>query len=111
MRVTSIPFDYAHVQSFAYAIPFLVNKIYGFADIKVRIREIPVLDKLQYLHVLLSSVLPVVKQIHREQCFEVELEKKLRGKMYFKVYLGLLAALNRRWYLTVLYFFLECTSI
>ncbi|BAT95066.1 hypothetical protein VIGAN_08172800 [Vigna angularis var. angularis] len=48
-------------------------------SIKVRIRETPVLDKLQYLHVLLSSVLPVVKQIHREQCFEVELEKKLRG--------------------------------
>ncbi|CAJ2628716.1 unnamed protein product [Trifolium pratense] len=48
-------------------------------SIKVRIREIPVLDKLQYLHVLLSSVLPVVKQIHHEQCFEVELEKKLRG--------------------------------
>ncbi|GAU29348.1 hypothetical protein TSUD_31540 [Trifolium subterraneum] len=56
-----------------------VSKISGFADIKVRIREIPVLDKLQYLHVLLSSVLPVVKQIHNEQCFEVELEKKLRG--------------------------------
>lgn len=36
---------------------------------------------------LLSSVLPVVKQIHREQCFEVELEKKLRGKSHFKVYL------------------------
>jgi len=32
-------------------------------------------------------VLPVVKQIHREQCFEVELEKKLRGKVHFKVYL------------------------
>ncbi|KAK2456570.1 lysine-specific demethylase JMJ25 [Trifolium repens] len=48
-------------------------------SIKVRIREIPVLDKLQYLHVLLSSVLPVVKQIHHDQCFEVELEKKLRG--------------------------------
>lgn len=48
---------------------------------QVRIREIPVLDKLQYLHRLLSSVLPIVKQIHQEQCFEVELEKKLRGKM------------------------------
>uniref|UniRef100_A0A5B7A1W7 Putative lysine-specific demethylase JMJ25 isoform X1 n=1 Tax=Davidia involucrata TaxID=16924 RepID=A0A5B7A1W7_DAVIN len=47
--------------------------------IKVRIREIPVQDKLQYLHCLLSSVLPVVNQIHREQCFEVELEKRLRG--------------------------------
>lgn len=42
----------------------------------------PVLEKLQYLHVLLSSVLPVVKQIHHEQCYEVELEKKLRGKMH-----------------------------
>ncbi|KAK4273449.1 hypothetical protein QN277_021849 [Acacia crassicarpa] len=51
----------------------------GDNSIKVRIREIPVLDKLQYLHVLLSSVLPVVKQIHQEQCYEVELEKKLRG--------------------------------
>ncbi|KAI4301777.1 hypothetical protein L6164_035024 [Bauhinia variegata] len=48
-------------------------------SIKVRIREIPVLDKLQYLHLLLSSVLPVVKQTHHVQCFEVELEKKLRG--------------------------------
>lgn len=94
MKVTSIPFDYARLQSFANAIPFPDCKISGFADIKVRIREIPVLDKLQYLHLLLSSVLPVVKQIHREQCFEVELEKKLRGKMHFKVYLGLLAALN-----------------
>ncbi|OMO68776.1 hypothetical protein CCACVL1_19834 [Corchorus capsularis] len=47
--------------------------------IKVRIREIPVLDKLQYHYSLLSSVLPVVKKIHQEQCFEVELERKLRG--------------------------------
>ncbi|KAK6915589.1 WRC domain [Dillenia turbinata] len=47
--------------------------------IKARIREIPVHRKLQYLHSLLSSVLPVVKQIHHEQCNEVELEKRLRG--------------------------------
>ncbi|GAY57421.1 JmjC domain-containing protein JMJ24 [Citrus sinensis] len=47
--------------------------------IKVRIREIPVLDKLQHLYCLLSAVLPVVKQIHQIQCSEVELEKKLRG--------------------------------
>ncbi|KAH7847344.1 hypothetical protein Vadar_024994 [Vaccinium darrowii] len=47
--------------------------------VKARIREIPVQDKLQYLHCLLSSVLPVVKQIHHEQCSEVELERKLRG--------------------------------
>ena len=43
-------------------------------------------------------MLPVVKQIHREQCFEVELEKKLRGK----VYLGLLVVL----WLSTLFFFL-----
>ncbi|XP_020867299.1 lysine-specific demethylase JMJ25 isoform X1 [Arabidopsis lyrata subsp. lyrata] len=47
--------------------------------IKLRIREIPVLDKLQYLYRLLSAVLPVIKQIHLEQCTEVELEKRLRG--------------------------------
>ncbi|CAN4078997.1 unnamed protein product [Withania somnifera] len=47
--------------------------------IKVRIREIPAQNKLQYLYSLLSAVLPVVKHIHNQQCFEVELEKKLRG--------------------------------
>ncbi|XP_047307879.1 lysine-specific demethylase JMJ25 isoform X2 [Impatiens glandulifera] len=47
--------------------------------IKARIREISVQDKLQYLHCLLSSVLPVIKNIHHQQCFEVELERKLRG--------------------------------
>ncbi|KAJ4823420.1 hypothetical protein Tsubulata_025585 [Turnera subulata] len=47
--------------------------------VKVRIREIPVIDKLQYLYCLLSSVLPVVKQIHQDQCSEVDLEKRLRG--------------------------------
>ncbi|GMI88887.1 hypothetical protein like AT1G09060 [Hibiscus trionum] len=46
--------------------------------IKVRIRGIPVLDKLQYHYCLLSSVLPVIKKIHQEQCSEVELERKLR---------------------------------
>lgn len=48
--------------------------------LQVRIREIPVLDKLQYLYRLLSAVLPVIKQIHLEQCTEVELEKRLRGE-------------------------------
>ncbi|XP_062143885.1 E3 ubiquitin-protein ligase JMJ24 isoform X2 [Alnus glutinosa] len=52
-------------------------------SIKVRIREIPVLDKLKYLHCLLSSVLPVVKQIHHEQASEVELEKRLHGSDMF----------------------------
>ncbi|EOA37568.1 hypothetical protein CARUB_v10011895mg [Capsella rubella] len=47
--------------------------------IKVQIRDIPVLDKVQYLYRLLSAVLPVIKQIHLEQCTEVELEKRLRG--------------------------------
>ncbi|KZV37145.1 hypothetical protein F511_15065 [Dorcoceras hygrometricum] len=47
--------------------------------IKARIREIPAKEKLQYLYCLLSAVLPIVKQIHSEQCYEVELEKRLRG--------------------------------
>ncbi|XP_057962843.1 E3 ubiquitin-protein ligase JMJ24 [Malania oleifera] len=47
--------------------------------IKVRIREIPVQDKLEFLHCLLSAVLPVVTRIHYEQCAEVELEKRLCG--------------------------------
>ncbi|KAJ8549614.1 hypothetical protein K7X08_033321 [Anisodus acutangulus] len=51
----------------------------GDSLIKVRIREIPAQKKLQYLYSLLSAVLPVVKDIHNRQCFEVELEKKLRG--------------------------------
>ncbi|XP_073265473.1 E3 ubiquitin-protein ligase JMJ24 isoform X1 [Populus alba] len=51
----------------------------NMVKLQVRIREIPVLDKLQYLHCLLSSVLPIVKQIHHEQCFEVELEQRLCG--------------------------------
>lgn len=47
----------------------------------MKIREIPVKEKLEYLYCLLSSVLPVVKRIHREQCSEVELERRLRGEM------------------------------
>ena len=91
-------FDEACLSSLACVISFLLSEFSAFSGTKVRIREIPVLDKLQYLHVLLSSVLPVVKQIHHEQCFEVELEKKLRGK----VYLGLLVVL----WLCMLVFFL-----
>ncbi|KAK9673111.1 hypothetical protein RND81_12G147100 [Saponaria officinalis] len=47
--------------------------------IKGRIKEIPALDKLRYLYSLLSSVLPIVKRIHQQQCAEIDLEKKLRG--------------------------------
>ncbi|KAJ4866190.1 RING-type protein [Raphanus sativus] len=47
--------------------------------IKVRMQAVPVLDKLKYLYRLLSSVLPVIKQIHLDQCTELELEKRLRG--------------------------------
>lgn len=47
----------------------------------MKIREIPVKEKLEYLYSLLSAVLPVVKQIHIEQCSEVELERRLRGEV------------------------------
>lgn len=68
----------------------------GFSfSLQVKIREIPVLDKLQYLYCLLSSVLPVVKQIHQQQCAEVELEKKLRGKkLDVSLFLGILCWLK-----------------
>lgn len=53
-----------------------------FVDIlQMKIREIPVLDKLRYLYSLLSSVQPVIKQIHNEQCSEVELEKMILGEI------------------------------
>lgn len=51
--------------------------------LQVRIQGIPVLQKLQYLYRLLSAVLPVIKQIHLDQCTELELEKKLRGEPEF----------------------------
>ncbi|KAK3015538.1 hypothetical protein RJ639_006669, partial [Escallonia herrerae] len=47
--------------------------------IKVKIREIPIQEKLEYLYCLLSSVLHLVTRIHDEQCSEVELERRLRG--------------------------------
>ncbi|KVH89577.1 JmjC domain-containing protein [Cynara cardunculus var. scolymus] len=47
--------------------------------IKGKIRDIPGQEKLEHLFCLLSSVLPVVKQIHFEQCSELELERRLRG--------------------------------
>lgn len=53
---------------------------------QVKIREIPIKEKLEYLYCLLSSVLPVAKRIHREQCSEVEFEKKLRGDLLIKFY-------------------------
>lgn len=57
--------------------------------LQAKLREIPALDKLRYLYCLLSSVLPVVKQIHQQQCAEVELEKKLYGNsLMFHIYLS-----------------------
>ncbi|KAL4568324.1 hypothetical protein LXL04_023933 [Taraxacum kok-saghyz] len=43
-----------------------------------KIREIAAQEKLEHLFCLLSSMLPVIKQIHFEQCSELELERKLR---------------------------------
>lgn len=47
--------------------------------IKVKIREIPGQERLEHLYCLLSSVLPVVKRIHSEQCSELVLERRLQG--------------------------------
>ncbi|PIA45936.1 hypothetical protein AQUCO_01600289v1 [Aquilegia coerulea] len=53
--------------------------LHGDNLIKFRIKEIAVTDKLQYFHCLLSAILPVVKHIHHDQCFEMELETKIHG--------------------------------
>lgn len=47
--------------------------------IKFRIRGIAATNKLQYFHCLLSSILPVIKNIHREQCLELGLEASFHG--------------------------------
>ncbi|KAL6902079.1 hypothetical protein ACP4OV_004955 [Aristida adscensionis] len=56
--------------------------------IKARVQEISVVDKLSYLHSLLVYVLPVLKQIYSDQCFEIGVETRsgpktdiLRAKM------------------------------
>ncbi|MQL71967.1 hypothetical protein Taro_004286 [Colocasia esculenta] len=47
--------------------------------IKDRIREMTSIDKLRHLHRLLSFLLPVLKQIHSEQCYELDLEIRVYG--------------------------------
>ncbi|XP_040377960.1 lysine-specific demethylase JMJ25 isoform X2 [Oryza brachyantha] len=47
--------------------------------IKARVQEIPVVDKLKYLHSILASVLPVLKQIYSDQCFEIGVDTKAYG--------------------------------
>ncbi|CAL4914364.1 unnamed protein product [Urochloa decumbens] len=47
--------------------------------IKARVQEIPVVDKLRYLHCLLAYVLPVLKQIYSDQCFEIGVETRSSG--------------------------------
>ncbi|GJT59905.1 PP2A regulatory subunit TAP46 [Tanacetum coccineum] len=44
---------------------------------QAKIWDIPAQEKLEHLFHLLSLVLPLVKQIHFEQCSELELERKL----------------------------------
>nr|CAB3495961.1 unnamed protein product [Digitaria exilis] len=47
--------------------------------IKARVQEIPVVDKLRYRHCLLVYVLPVLKQIYSDQCFEIGVETRSSG--------------------------------
>ncbi|EMS68276.1 Lysine-specific demethylase 3B [Triticum urartu] len=44
--------------------------------IKARVQEISVVDKLKYLHSILAYVLPVLKQIYSDQCFEIGVETR-----------------------------------
>ncbi|KAM3228550.1 hypothetical protein ACQJBY_059912 [Aegilops geniculata] len=47
--------------------------------IKARVQEISVVDKLKYLHSILAYVLPVLKQIYSDQCFEIGVETRAYG--------------------------------
>ncbi|XP_066393200.1 E3 ubiquitin-protein ligase JMJ24-like isoform X2 [Miscanthus floridulus] len=47
--------------------------------IKARLQEISVVDKLKYLHCLLVYVLPVLKGIYSDQCFEIGVETRSSG--------------------------------
>uniref|UniRef100_A0A1D1ZBL6 Lysine-specific demethylase 3B n=1 Tax=Anthurium amnicola TaxID=1678845 RepID=A0A1D1ZBL6_9ARAE len=51
----------------------------GDSLIKGRIREMASIDKLRHLHRLLYFLLPVLKRIHSEQCYELELEIRVYG--------------------------------
>uniref|UniRef100_A0A0D9Z783 JmjC domain-containing protein n=1 Tax=Oryza glumipatula TaxID=40148 RepID=A0A0D9Z783_9ORYZ len=46
---------------------------------KARVQEISAVDKLEYLHSILASVLPVLKQIYSDQCFEIGVDTKAYG--------------------------------
>ncbi|KAJ3699912.1 hypothetical protein LUZ61_003617 [Rhynchospora tenuis] len=47
--------------------------------IKAKVQEMDGMEKLKYLHRLLVYVLPVVKQIYADQCFEIGVEAKVHG--------------------------------
>jgi lysine-specific demethylase 3 len=43
------------------------------------VQEISVVDKLRYLHSILAYVLPVLKQIYFDQCYEIGVETRADG--------------------------------
>lgn len=45
-------------------------------------QEISVVDKLKYLHSILAYVLPVLKQIYSDQCFEIGVETRAYGTLF-----------------------------
>eukprot|EP01018_Ginkgo_biloba_P010516 Gb_24423 [translate_table: standard] len=51
----------------------------GDGSMKSSMKETSNVDKIRHLHYLLSLVLPVLKQIHNEQCLEQEVEARIRG--------------------------------
>ncbi|KAH9322173.1 hypothetical protein KI387_016812, partial [Taxus chinensis] len=57
----------------------------GNGHVKTRIQETDSTEKLHYLHYFLSMVLPVLKQIHKEQCLEQEVEAKIQGEPAMKL--------------------------
>jgi hypothetical protein len=52
----------------------------GILYMQVRMQETDNTEKIRYLHYFLSMALPVLKQIHREECLEQEVEAKIQGE-------------------------------
>lgn len=69
---------------------------------QTKVQEIAGIDKLRYLHNILSFVLPVLKQIYSEQCIEIAVETRVHGICFILWFL---------WLSSRLYFVFPCNCI
>ena len=65
---------------FTFSVNFSIfdfSSLYEFCQ--ARIQEISSMEKLRHLHRVLSFLFPVLKRIHSEQCYELDLEIRVNG--------------------------------